>query len=182
MVGPSREQLAGMITDLRGVRALGKVDDQAKRRELELADVLCAPSLGGESFGMVLTEAFAAATPVVASDIAGYRDVVRDGLNGVLVPPGDPRALSSALRELWSAPERRAQMGRAAAAGVRRFAWPRVAAQVLDAYREAIATTRRSRHPSRRWHAPTLAPGAISGSVVVLPTPASHTCVQRRAA
>ena len=63
------------------------------------ADVLCAPSLGGESFGMVLTEAFAAGTPAVASDIAGYRDVLRDGRDGVLVPRGDATALAETLRE-----------------------------------------------------------------------------------
>ena len=74
---------------------------------LEQADVLCAPSLGGESFGMVLTEAFAAGTPVVASDIAGYRDVVRDGVDGVLVPRGDAQALAEALRDLYDEPERR---------------------------------------------------------------------------
>ena len=56
--------LGPMMLDDRGVRALGKVDDERKRAELERADVLCAPSLGGESFGMVLTEAFAAGTPV----------------------------------------------------------------------------------------------------------------------
>ena len=56
---------------------------------------------------MVLTEAFAAGTPVVASDIAGYRDVVRDGVDGVLVPPGDPQALAEALRDFYDEPERR---------------------------------------------------------------------------
>jgi len=65
---------------------------------LEEADVLCAPSLRAESFGMVLTEAFAAGTPVVASDIAGYRDVVRDGVDGLLVPAGDAQAVAEALR------------------------------------------------------------------------------------
>ena len=82
VIGPTREELAPLLVDDRGVRALGKVDDERKDAALRRADVLCAPSLRGESFGMVLTEAFAAGTPVVASDIAGYRDVVRDGIDG----------------------------------------------------------------------------------------------------
>jgi phosphatidylinositol alpha-mannosyltransferase len=140
VIGPTPDELAPMMLDSRDVRVLGKVDDETKRRELEQADVLCAPSLGGESFGMVLTEAFSAGTPVVASDIPGYRDVVRDGVDGVLVPPADPQALAEALRDLWEEPDRRAAMARAAAVDVQRFAWPRVAAEVMEAYQEAIAT------------------------------------------
>ena len=140
VIGPTPEELAPMMLDSRDVRILGKVDDETKHRELEEADVLCAPSLGGESFGMVLTEAFAAGTPVVASDIAGYRDVVRDGVDGVLVPAADPRALAEALRDLWEEPERRARMAQAAAEDVKRFAWSRVADEVMEAYKEAIAT------------------------------------------
>jgi len=140
VIGPTSEELAPMMLDSRDVRILGKVDDETKHRELEEADVLCAPSLGGESFGMVLTEAFAAGTPVVASNIAGYRDVVRDGVDGVLVPAADPRALAEALRDLWEEPERRARMAQAAAEDVKRFAWSRVADEVMEAYKAAIAT------------------------------------------
>jgi phosphatidyl-myo-inositol alpha-mannosyltransferase len=140
VIGPTAEELSPMLLDARDVRMLGKVDDEVKRRELEQADVLCAPSLRGESFGMVLTEAFAAGTPVVASDIAGYRDVVRDGVDGVLVPPADPRALAEALLDLWEEPRRRAEMARAAAEDVQRFAWPRVATEVMEAYEDALAT------------------------------------------
>jgi len=140
VIGPSPEELAPLMLDPRGVIALGKVDDQTKHRVLAESDLLCAPSLGGESFGMVLTEAFAAGTPVIASDIAGYRDVVRDGVDGVLVSRGDARALAEVLRELWHQPERVAEMGRAAALDVERFAWPRVAAEVMGAYEDAIAT------------------------------------------
>jgi phosphatidyl-myo-inositol alpha-mannosyltransferase len=140
VIGPSAEDLAPVLMDSTGVRMLGKVSDEVKRDELEAADVLCAPSLGGESFGMVLTEAFAAGTPVVASNIAGYRDVVRDGVDGVLVPPADPQALAVALRDLYEEPARRAQMARNAATDVQRFAWPRVAADVMGAYEDAIAT------------------------------------------
>jgi phosphatidyl-myo-inositol alpha-mannosyltransferase len=139
VIGPTPEELAPLMLDDRGVRVLGKVDDVRKHEELQRADLLCAPSLRGESFGMVLTEAFAAGTPVVASDIAGYRDVVRDGVDGVLVPPADAQALAETLRDLWEEPGRRAAMARAAAADVQRFAWPRVAAEVMDAYQDAVA-------------------------------------------
>jgi phosphatidylinositol alpha-mannosyltransferase len=140
VIGPSPDELEPMLLDGRGVRALGKVSDEEKRRELERADVLCAPSLGGESFGMVLTEAFAGGTPVIASDIAGYRDVVRDGVDGVLVPRGDAQALAETLRDLHEDPSRRRQMALAAADGVGRVAWSRVAAEVLEAYEDAVAT------------------------------------------
>jgi phosphatidyl-myo-inositol alpha-mannosyltransferase len=64
---------------------------------------------------------------------------VRDGVDGVLVPRGDAQALAVALRDLWHEPERRIAMARAAAAEVARFAWPRVAGQVLEAYEDAVA-------------------------------------------
>ena len=140
VIGPSPEDLAPLLMDSTGVRMLGKVSDEVKREELEAADVLCAPSLGGESFGMVLTEAFAAGTPVIASNIAGYRDVVRDGVDGVLVPPADPQAMAEALRDLYDEPARRAEMAQNAATEVQRFAWSRVAAEVMGAYEDAIAT------------------------------------------
>jgi phosphatidylinositol alpha-mannosyltransferase len=142
VIGPSEEELEPLLLDARDVRALGKVDDERKRAELQRAHVLCAPSLGGESFGMVLTEAFAAGTTVVAADIAGYRDVVNDGVDGVLVPPGDAQALAEALRDLHDEPERRRRLARAAASAVRRFAWEHVAEEVLEAYGDAIAVPR----------------------------------------
>jgi phosphatidyl-myo-inositol alpha-mannosyltransferase len=140
VIGPTAEELAPLMLDSRDVRALGKVDDDVKRAELAQADVLCAPSLGGESFGMVLTEAFASGTPVVASDIPGYRDVVKDRVDGLLVPPGDAQAIAEALRDLYEEPVRLVEMARAAAREVERFAWPRIAEQVMEAYEEAIAT------------------------------------------
>ena len=142
----------------RGVTVLGKVDDERKARALREADVLAAPSLGGESFGMVLTEAFAAGTPVVASDIAGYRDVVRDGDDGVLVPRGDAAALAEALRDLALDPARRAPPGRRAAreraAATPGRGWPR---EVLDAYEDAIAVA----EPATPSAAPPCALGAL---------------------
>ncbi|MGH2978859.1 MAG: glycosyltransferase family 4 protein, partial [Solirubrobacterales bacterium] len=99
--------LAQVEGGMSGIETLGRVDDEELWRRLHGADVLCAPSLGGESFGMVLTEAFAAGTPVVASEIAGYRQVVTHGRDGLMVPPGDPLALAEALRSLSVDPGRR---------------------------------------------------------------------------
>jgi phosphatidyl-myo-inositol alpha-mannosyltransferase len=102
------------------------------------ADVFCAPSLGGESFGIVLAEAMAVGLPVVCSDIGGYRDVVRDGSQGLLVPPRDPEALAEALAGLLDNPARLAAMGQAAAVAARRYAWEVVAAEVAEVYQAAL--------------------------------------------
>lgn len=140
IVGATPEEVQPLLLDGdTGVTVLGKVDDAEKVAVLRDADVLAAPSLGGESFGMVLTEAFAAGTPVVASDIAGYRDVVHDGVDGVLVPRGDAAALGETLRALALDHERRAALGAAALESAKRYAWPVVAAEVLKAYEDAIA-------------------------------------------
>jgi phosphatidylinositol alpha-mannosyltransferase len=144
LIGPSPEEVAHMMLDGSGVSAFGKVSEPRKLHELREADVLCAPSLSGESFGMVLTEAFAAATPVVASDIPGYRDVVRDDVDGVLVTPDDPLALAGELRALALDPARRERMARSARERAERFAWPHVAAEALDTYEQALATARRA--------------------------------------
>jgi phosphatidyl-myo-inositol alpha-mannosyltransferase len=140
LVGAGPSDIDNLVMDDTGIEALGKVDDRTKDAVLARAHVLAAPSLGGESFGMVLTEAFAAGTPVVASDIAGYGDVVRDGIDGVLFPRGDATALAETLRDLALDHERRVGMARAAAEHAPRYAWPQVAAEVLGAYEDAIAT------------------------------------------
>ncbi len=145
LVGACAQEVAHMTLEDSGVTALGKVSEEEKLRRLREADVLCAPSLSGESFGMVLTEAFAAATPVVASDIPGYRDVVRDGIDGVLTPAGDALALAQTLRELALDPARRERMARSARERAERFAWPHVAAEAADCYEQAILTSERAR-------------------------------------
>ena len=88
---------------------------------------------------MVLTEAFAAGTPVIASAIAGYSDVVSDGVDGLLVPPGDPQRLAEELQRVHHEPQRLAAMGAAARHSARRYAWPRVADQVTTVYERAMA-------------------------------------------
>ena len=106
---------------------------------LAAADVLCAPSLGGESFGMVLTEGFAAGTAVVASDIPGYSGVVTHGTDGLLVPRGDATALAETLRDLAIDPARCERLAAAGAKRAERYAWSHVAEEVVEAYEDARA-------------------------------------------
>ncbi len=140
VAGATQAEVEPLLLDPEGVKVAGPVSDEEKWELLGLADLLVAPSLGGESFGMVLTEAFASSTPVVASDIAGYRDVVRDGVDGELVPMGDAAALGETLRSLALDPERRARMAVAARERAERFAWPRIAGEVTEVYEDAAAT------------------------------------------
>jgi phosphatidylinositol alpha-mannosyltransferase len=149
IVGATQEEIAPLLVDAGGVTALGRVDDAARQAALHAADLLCAPSLGGESFGMVLTEAFAAGRPVVASDIAGYRDVVTDGGDGLLVPRGDATRLAETLRDLALDPARTERLGAQAARSAQRYAWPRVAEQVAEAYDDARAVPQPERAPER---------------------------------
>ena len=154
VAGATDEEVAPLLLDAEGVVVAGRVTDEEKWRLLGQADILCAPSLGGESFGMVLTEAFASSTPVVASDIAGYRDVVRDGVDGILVPAAEPAALGEALQSLALDPERRERMAVAARERAERFAWPRVTDEVLEAYGDAIEMPAREGVKARLGLAP----------------------------
>ncbi len=118
VIGTERSELLRHLSDpaaAERIEALGRVDGDRLWRNLHEADLLCAPSLAGESFGMVLTEAFAAGTPVLASHIAGYADVVTDGVDGVLVPPADPQRLAEQLQALSHDRQRLAADGRAGA-------------------------------------------------------------------
>jgi len=141
VIGAEREDVLRYVADpdlLRFMDVRGRVSGPDLWEALHRADVLCAPSLSGESFGMVLTEAFAAGTPVIASAIAGYSDVVSDGVDGLLVPPGDPQRLAEELQRVHHEPERLREMGRAARRSAERYAWPRVADLVTEVYERAI--------------------------------------------
>ena len=141
VIGAEREDVLRFVPDpelLRWIDIRGRVSGERLWAELHKADVLCAPSLSGESFGMVLTEAFAAGTPVIASAIAGYSDVVSDGVDGLLVPPGDPQRLAEELQRIHYEPERLREMGEVARRSAQRYAWPRVADQVTEVYERAI--------------------------------------------
>ena len=139
--GPEREAAqAGLPVRLRSdVVFLGRVEQAELPRLYRSADVYVSPALGGESFGIVLAEAMAAGATVVASDIPGYRSVVVDGRNGVLVPPGDPASLARELGALLDNPARRAALAEQARRDVAELDWPVVAARVRAVYVEAMA-------------------------------------------
>jgi phosphatidylinositol alpha-mannosyltransferase len=110
------------------------VTDEEKAQLYRTADVYVSPATGGESFGIVLLEAMAAGTPIVASDIHGYKGVLRRGREGLLVPPREPKAIAGAIARLLNDDEERAEMGRAGAARAQEFSWERVTAKVDDYY------------------------------------------------
>jgi phosphatidyl-myo-inositol alpha-mannosyltransferase len=117
-----------------GIDVLGFLSQEELTAELLAAKALVAPSLGGESFGMVLTRAFACATPVVASEIPGYLGVMTPDV-GLVVPPDDARALSGAVADLLADEPRRREMGRAARElAVARYSWDDIAARLATIY------------------------------------------------
>ncbi len=95
--GPDTERLSRQVAADDRIEWLGRVGDEEKMRRIRGANVLCAPSLHGESFGVVLLEGLAAGTPVVASHQPGYRNVARPGVEARMVPPGDGAALAKAI-------------------------------------------------------------------------------------
>ncbi|WP_295648254.1 glycosyltransferase family 4 protein [uncultured Dietzia sp.] len=125
-----RERLPrGMSVDF-----LGRVDDARKAAVLAAADVYCAPNLGGESFGIVLVEAMAAGTAVVAADLDAFRRVLRDGECGELATVGDPEALGEALTRVLVDDDRRADLRAQGSVAVRDYDWPVVADRVIRVY------------------------------------------------
>ncbi len=130
-------------SSLRGhVALLGLVSDSDKPRVYASGDVYCAPNTHGESFGIVLIEAMATGTPVVASDLEAFRRVLEDGAAGVLVPVADPAALAIALAELLGDPDRRKRLAEAGRETVEQYDWSTVTARIVEVYETVIAVDR----------------------------------------
>jgi phosphatidylinositol alpha-mannosyltransferase len=133
--GDVDEVRAGLAPGVRDrVTLLGLVPAADLSRVYHSADVYCAPNTGQESFGIVLLEAMAAGTPVVASDLDAFRRVLGDGLAGRLFPAGDPAALAGALLALLRDPGERARLVACGREVVRDYDWPVVAAEVVRVY------------------------------------------------
>ena len=122
-----------------GVTVLGQVSEDVKAQAYRSVDVFVAPNTGGESFGIILLEAMAAGTAVVASDLDAFRLVLRDGAAGHLASVGDPESFAHACAALLDSPQRRAALAEAGRAHVQRYDWSQVAVEVLRVYDTAIA-------------------------------------------
>ena len=133
--GPQEREARRYVLTRRmaGVEFLGRVSDEEKAQLFRTADVFISPATGGESFGIVLLEAMAAGAPIVASDIHGYKGVLRRGEQGLLVPPRKPKAIAAATARLLADPALRAEMSASGRARAQEFSWERVTAKV-EAY------------------------------------------------
>jgi phosphatidylinositol alpha-mannosyltransferase len=141
--GPERTALDRVEPGVRNrVIELGTVPHAELPRYHAAADVFVAPATGRESFGIVLVEALAVGLPVVASDIPGYREVVRAGVDGLLVPPGDPVALAEAVDRVLRDRDLARRLSAAARARAEAFRWESVADEVEVAYRDAVRGAR----------------------------------------
>jgi phosphatidylinositol alpha-mannosyltransferase len=133
--GPA-ERFAGRAESL-GVEFLGRLPDHDLAERYRSSDVFCAPSIGGESFGMVIVEAMAAGCPVVASALPGYAEAARGA--ALLVPPADPVALAEALWRVGEDPDLRARLVIRGRARADALCWSRIAARVVQVYAAALA-------------------------------------------
>ncbi|MCB1001025.1 MAG: glycosyltransferase family 4 protein [Acidimicrobiales bacterium] len=137
--GPDTARLQAQYADDRRIEWLGRVSDADKVARLTGATVFCAPSLHGESFGVVLIEAMAAGTAIVASGLDGYRNVATDGVDAVLVEPGDVQALVDGLKRVLYDAELRDRLIAAGGPRAEQFSMRRLAALYAAHYRRIAA-------------------------------------------
>ena len=124
---------------LKDVTFVGYVPYEELPRYYKTADIYCSPATGQESFGIVLLEAMAVGKPVVASNIEGYASVVTDGVDGLLVPPKDDKALAQALISLMTDESLRQQMGARGRATALEYGWANIAQRVLSYYTRVLS-------------------------------------------
>ena len=139
--GPETERLRATTAGDERIEWLGRVTDPEAAALMRGATVFCAPSLRGESFGVVLLEAMAAGTAIVASDLPGYRNVARPDTDAVLVPPGDAPALAAGLRRVLSDGDCRERLVTSGSARADAFSMARLAQSYADLYERVVAAS-----------------------------------------
>lgn len=136
--GPETAQLKVAHAGDPRIEWLGRLSEDEKIARWRGASVFCAPSLHGESFGVILLESMAARTPIVASDLDGYRKVARPDIDAVLVPPGDPDALAAGIRRVLEQPELAEQLVAGGVVRARQFSMEALAERYEELYERAI--------------------------------------------
>jgi phosphatidylinositol alpha-mannosyltransferase len=148
--GDQHEALEGLPEALqRHIRFLGLVSDADKASAFASADLYVAPNTGGESFGIVLLEAMAAGTPVVASDLEAFARVLDDGRTGVMFASEDPLALADAVNGLLADPARRSHLAQVGHRRARQFDWNVVAREIEQVYQSVTSTGERVENDMR---------------------------------
>ena len=165
--GPFQHRAARM--GLREVQFVGAVDRATLASYYTTATVFCAPSTGQESFGIVLAEAMSSGTPVVASDIGGYRQVLRHRHAGLLVPPEEPEALAVGLLHVLGDRHLQQTLAVAGREAAQQYAWRRISGRVLEVYERAQAL-----------HTVEQQPGVAAEVAVLGPAPGSMYADQAR--
>ncbi|CAN5687465.1 glycosyltransferase family 4 protein [soil metagenome] len=144
VVGPGdRSKFQDLISRylIRGVDFVGEVSKDDLPRYYASCDIFCAPSIHGESFGIVLLEAMATFKPVVASQIPGYAGVISHEKDGLLVEPRDSTAIALAVVRLLSDTSLRQSLSLSGRRTAEHYAWPRVAARIVDVYMGCLKAT-----------------------------------------
>lgn len=141
--GPDTEDLRRRHAGDPRIEWLGRISDDEKARRLRGADIFCAPSLGGESFGVVLLEGMAARTVTVASDLPGYRNVGRDGVDSLLVTPGDPSALGEALLAVLTDGDLASHLVEGGVARAQQFSMDGLAERYSGIFEQVVEESRR---------------------------------------
>jgi glycosyltransferase involved in cell wall biosynthesis len=116
----------------------GLIPHEQKVKFYQAADVFVQPSVFSEPFGMGIIEAMACQVPVVGTKVGGIPEIVEDGKTGLLVEPGDSRALANAILELLSNEDLRRKMGKIGRKQVESFSWDNIVANLLRLYRDMV--------------------------------------------
>jgi phosphatidylinositol alpha-mannosyltransferase len=148
--GPETERLKREWAGDSRIVWLGRISDAEKAMRLSQADVFCAPSLGGESFGVVLIEAMAAATPIVASALDGYMNVATNEVDALLVEPNNPTALEAALRRILLDQNLADQLVAQGQERAKGFSMVQLAQTYVEIYRRIIAESQNRPNRSQR--------------------------------
>jgi phosphatidylinositol alpha-mannosyltransferase len=136
--GPDTKRLQQEYVSEPRIEWLGRITDDDKMSYLKGASAFCAPSLGGESFGVVLLEAMAAGTPVVASALDGYMNVATHDRDSLLCEPGNVDALAAALLQVLDRPELADRLRAAGRIRAAEFSMTTLATRYVEIYEQLV--------------------------------------------